>query len=143
MTKFLPFAYDQDGFYTNQKCFIITGESHLKYITGYFNSTISAKWIYENCPKLGSKTRELSKVFFENIPIPVPNKKEQRQIDSLVDEVLSNQKHLSQTKTRHDKILVKERIDKIDKIDKQINRIFYRLYGLTSEEISLVEKQSS
>ena len=38
MTQFLPFSYDEDGFYSNQKCFIITGKSHLKYITAYLNS---------------------------------------------------------------------------------------------------------
>ena len=36
MTKFLPFIYDPNGFYTNQKCFIITGGNSLKYLMGYF-----------------------------------------------------------------------------------------------------------
>ena len=47
MTKFLPFVYDSNGFYTNDKSFIITGENYLKYLTGYFNSRIAAKWIRE------------------------------------------------------------------------------------------------
>ena len=70
MTKFLPFVYDLDGFYTNQKIFIITGGNYLKYLTGYFNSKVAAKWIRENCPELQGGTRELSKIFFENIAIP-------------------------------------------------------------------------
>lgn len=138
MTKFLPFAYDRDGFYTNDKNFIITGKSHLKYLTGYFNSIVSAKWIYENCPKLGNNRRELRRVFFENIPIPVPSEEEETQIISLVNKMLSNQKHLRQAQTKRDTIQAKERIDRIGK---QINTIFYRLYNLIPEEISLVEKQ--
>ena len=49
MTKFLPFVYDRDGFFTNDKAFIITGGQHLKYLTGYFNSNVAAKWMRENC----------------------------------------------------------------------------------------------
>ena len=51
MTKFLPFVYDENKFYTNQKCFIITG-NNLKYLTGYFNSKYSSKWIKKNCPEI-------------------------------------------------------------------------------------------
>ena len=60
MTKFLPFVYDPHGFYTNPKCYIITGGDYLKYFTGYFNSRIAAKWIHENCPKLGADRKRAS-----------------------------------------------------------------------------------
>lgn len=71
MTKFLPFVYDGNGFYTNQKCFILISDSvPLKYLGGFLNSNISQKWIRDNCPELQGGTRELSYIFFQNIPLP-------------------------------------------------------------------------
>ncbi len=40
MTKYLPFVYDKGSFFTNEKCFIITGEI-LEYLTAFFNSRFS------------------------------------------------------------------------------------------------------
>ena len=39
MTKFMPFYYDEKEFFTNQKCFIVTGK-HLPYLTALFNSSL-------------------------------------------------------------------------------------------------------
>lgn len=71
MTKYLPFAYDETGYFTNQKCFIITGE-HLKYLSVVFNSKLFKFCFRQNFPELLGETFELSKVFFDQIPIKVP-----------------------------------------------------------------------
>lgn len=71
MTKYLPFAYDETGYFTNQKCFIITGE-HLKYLSVVFNSKLFKFCFRQNFPELLGETFELSKVFFDKIPIKVP-----------------------------------------------------------------------
>src|SRR5690606_31050041 len=34
MTKFLPFVYDDNGFLTNQKCFIVTGK-YVEFLTAF------------------------------------------------------------------------------------------------------------
>ena len=68
MTKFFPFVYDEESYYTNQKCFIITGED-LKYLTAIFNSKLFFFCFKDNFPELLGETRELSKVFFEKIPV--------------------------------------------------------------------------
>lgn len=68
MTKFLPFVYDDTGIYTNQKCFIITG-SKLKYLTCFFNSKLFKYCFSDNFPELQGGTKELSKVFFDKIPV--------------------------------------------------------------------------
>ncbi|MFD2143980.1 TaqI-like C-terminal specificity domain-containing protein [Mucilaginibacter antarcticus] len=39
MTKFLPFYYDEHGFFTNQKCFIISGKN-IGFLTAFLNSSI-------------------------------------------------------------------------------------------------------
>ena len=81
MTKYMPFAYDNQGYLTNQKCFIMTGV-HLPYLTAFLNSNIF-KICYRDCfPELQGGTRELSKIFFENIRIP--------QIDKLIEYDIEN-----------------------------------------------------
>ena len=128
MTKFLPFVYDSNGFYTNDKSFIITGENNLKYLTGYFNSRVAAKWIRENCPELQGGTRELRKVFFENILIPPITE--------------ANQHLVTQIETRVDQILAAKRTDPdadVCELENRIDQIVYLLYGLTCEEIAIVE----
>ncbi|MBV2223947.1 MAG: type II restriction endonuclease, partial [Cloacibacterium sp.] len=69
MTKFMPFVLDYEGHFTNQKCFIITGEK-LSFLTAFFNSKIFKICYRDNFPELQGGTRELSKVFFENVRIP-------------------------------------------------------------------------
>jgi len=130
MTKYLPFIYDVDGYYTNQKCFILTSKKYLKYLTGYFNSSISQRWIRSNCPELQGGTRELSKVFFANIPIsPItPNNKGiVGQIERIVEKILSAKKQNPKADTSQS--------------EREIDRLVYKLYELTEEEIAIVENK--
>ncbi len=127
MTKYLPFLFDSNNFYTNQKCFIVTGKC-LRYLTGYFNSRISYKWIKENCPELQGGTRELSKIFFEGIPIPPITPENQptvHQIERYVDQILSTKKADPKTDTSD--------------LEKLIDQLVYKLYDLTEEEIAIIE----
>ena len=131
MTKFLPFVYDQSGFYTNQKNFIIAGGNHLKYFTGYFNSKIAAKWICENCPELQGGTRELSKIFFENIPIPPVIETNQHLVEKIEERV---SKILAAKHTNPDADTTA--------LEKEIDQIVYSLYDLTENEIAIVEQNT-
>lgn len=69
MTKFLPFYLDNEGFMVNQKCFILTGEK-LIYLTSFLNSKVFKVCFKDYFPDLQGGTKELSKIFFERIPIP-------------------------------------------------------------------------
>jgi hypothetical protein len=69
MTKYMPFYLDNNGYFTNQKCFILTG-NNLAYLTAFFNSNVFKICYRDNFPELQGGTRELSKVFFEDIKIP-------------------------------------------------------------------------
>ena len=68
MTKFMPFYYDEEKFYTNQKCFIITGKN-IAYLTAVFNSSLFKYCFRDSFPELQGGTRELSKIFFEKVPV--------------------------------------------------------------------------
>jgi type I restriction-modification system DNA methylase subunit len=60
-------------------------------------------------------------------------------IVELVEQMLSLNKQLATAKTDHDKTLLQRQIDAIDM---QIDRLVYELYGLTEEEIKIVEQGS-
>lgn len=68
MTKYMPFVYDESRFLTNQKCFIITGGC-MAYLTAFFNFSIFKFCFRDSFPELQGGTRELSKIFFDKIPI--------------------------------------------------------------------------
>ena len=68
MTKFLPFYYDELGFYQNDKSFMITGEC-IAFLTAFFNSSLFKYCYIDNFPELQGGTRELRKIFFDKIPV--------------------------------------------------------------------------
>lgn len=73
MTKYLPFIYDETGYFGNDKTFIITSQDEsfsLKSLVAILNSKLAKLWIRRHCPELGEDRREIRKVYFENFPIP-------------------------------------------------------------------------
>jgi hypothetical protein len=68
MTKYLPFVYDKGSFFTNDKGFIMSG-NFMNYLTIFFNSKLFRFCFKDNFPELLGETRELRKVFFENINV--------------------------------------------------------------------------
>ena len=59
-------------------------------------------------------------------------------IVQLVEQMLALNKQLAAAKAPQTKTLLKRRIDATDR---QIDELVYRLYGLTAEEIDIVEKK--
>ena len=112
MTKFLPFVFDTSGLVTNQKCFIITGK-RLAFLTAFLNSSLFKFCFADKFPELQGKTRELSKIFMDEIPVMKVNDDEEARFLKIVE---ATQKNLS-----------KEKLLEID------NAIF-NLYQLTEEE---------
>ncbi len=112
MTKYMPFVYDNQKFITNQKCFIITGVS-IAYLTAFLNSSLFKFCFRDNFPELLGGTREMSKIFFDKIPILKVNEQMENEFQALVDDIQSD---YSEEKARF--------------IDDKI----FNLYGITEEE---------
>lgn len=87
MVKDISFSYDDKGYYTNQKCFIMTGEK-LKYILGVLNSKLFRYAFEENFPELQGNSREINKVVIEELPIKVPDAIEEKKISRVADYLL-------------------------------------------------------
>lgn len=116
MTKYMPFTYDEGAYLTNQKCFIITGEL-VAYLTAFLNSSLFKYCFRDSFPELQGGTRELSKIFFDKIPVlKVSSAIEQRFIEA-VDDI--QQSYTSQKA-------------------KAIDTMFFDLYNLTANECRII-----
>ena len=58
MTKFLPFYYDNRGFYQNDKSFMITG-SKIAFLTAFLNSSLFEFCFIDKFPELQGEIREI------------------------------------------------------------------------------------
>jgi type I restriction-modification system DNA methylase subunit len=115
----------------------------LKYILACINSRL-LDFFYETLnPEKGEALAEVKKENVEKLPIRTidfNNKKEKAmhyQIVSMVDMMLDLHEKLKKTKTPHDRELIERQIKATDS---QIDKLVYELYGLTEEEIRVVEE---
>lgn len=70
MNKQISFVYDEDGYYTNNKCFIITSdEIDLAFLNGLFLSDLFKFIFMASSSSLGSTTVELRKSYVKKVPI--------------------------------------------------------------------------
>ncbi|NMB55137.1 MAG: N-6 DNA methylase [Leptolinea sp.] len=138
------FTFDPDHFYANQKCFIITGTD--KYLLGLLNSRLSFFLFQMIFPKLRGDFFEPSYVFFKNFPIRRINASNPIEIEyynrmvTLVEHMLALHKQLHTAALPQEKALLQRQIDAADR---EIDNLVYELYGLTADEIKIVEGESS
>lgn len=123
MTKFLPFAYDEDeGYLCNDKAFIITGK-HLKYLIGALNSRLWKFAFKDRFPELLGETREVRKVFFEKVPVKKVTPLYEKAIESQVDKIIHRKR---------------ERIDSTNLLD-EVDILVYRMYELDYSEVRIID----
>ena len=116
MTKFMPFVLDSKSFITNQKCFIITGE-HLAYLTAFFNSSLFKFCFRDFFPELQGGTRELSKIFFDKIPVLKVSDDQNKVFQAAVEDI--QHEYTSQKAQR-------------------VESMLFDLYNLTPEEREII-----
>ena len=113
----------------------------LKYILGILNSKLM-DWYYGYIGKPKGMSREYFTTPLSKIPIykiDFLNKSNiinHKTMVELVSQILEVQKKYHNAKTENEKTIYKKQIDILDN---QINQLVYKLYGLTDEEIRIVE----
>ncbi len=112
MTKYMPFVFDDKSYVTNQKCFIITGK-YIAFLTAFFNSSLFKFCFRDSFPELQGGTRELSKIFFDKIPVCKVTDTQEKLFHEFIDDI--------QNKYTKDKAI-------------EIDTLIFDLYNLTSEE---------
>ena len=116
MTKYMPFVYDEANFLTNQKCFIITGQN-MAYLNAFLNSSLFKYCFRDSFPELQGGTRELSKIFFDKIPVKLVSLEQNEIFRKIVNSVQSDYT-IEQTK--------------------YIDTLLFDLYNLTTEERKVI-----
>ena len=116
MTKYMPFVYDEANFMTNQKCFIITGQN-MAYLNALLNSSLFKYCFRDSFPELQGGTRELSKIFFDKIPVKLVSLEQNEIFRKIVNSVQSDYT-IEQTK--------------------YIDTLLFDLYNLTTEERKVI-----
>jgi hypothetical protein len=153
LVDFLHAAYDREGsrFLDN----VDVGGVVLKptyngqgypFLLGILNSSL-LRWFFPfvSVPFRGGWL-SANRQFLSQLPIrtidfsdPTDKARHNRMI-GLVETMLKLHEQLAATNTSHEKSLIQRQIDATDK---QIDQLVYELYGLTEEEINMIEKGES
>lgn len=110
------------------------------YLLGIINSKLIS--FYHSNTSANAFKGAFPKVLLQDLrELPLPeissNKRQQHdQIVSLVTQILEAKKQLTAAKTESDKNFLQ---NKCNSLDRQIDKLVYELYGLTEEEINIVE----
>lgn len=135
------YTLDISGFYSNDKTSIIATDD--LYLLGILNSKVADFVMHSISSTKQGGYFEYKPMYFSQIPIRTidssnpSDKSYHDSIVALVNQMLELHKQLASAKTDHDKTVIQRQIDATDR---QIDQLVYELYGLTEEEIKIVEE---
>jgi len=133
-------ALDTVGFVTMQSvynlhisCPDLTHEALL----GLLNSRFVRCYIYKTFTAYKHLFPQLNQTTVQSIPVPVDMLQKQAPLVQLVRHMLSLHEKLAAANTTHDKIVLQRQIEVADR---QIDLLICGMYGLTSEEMKVLEQ---
>jgi len=115
----------------------------LRYVLGLLNSRLLS-WFYQKSinPEKGEALAQVKRGHIAQLPIHcvglsnIQDKARHDRMVEMVEQMLALNKQLAITNTIHEKTALQRQIDATDR---QIDQLVYELYGLTDEEIKIVE----
>ncbi len=134
------YAFDINKIYSNDKTSIIPTDD--LYLIGILNSKIADKVIHSISSTKQGGYYEYKPMYVQQIPIRTIDTSNPYDVAAhsrmvfLVDQMLSLNKRLQEARTPHEKTTLRRQIEDTDR---QIDALVYELYGLTEEEIRIVE----
>ena len=96
-----------------------------KFFIGYLNSQVCAWYAYNFIYGQAVRGMDLYDFYIKQIPVPMMTKAEQNNISKIVDRILAAKKKDPNADT--------------SSLESEIDQLVYKLYGLTDEEIAIVE----
>ena len=125
----LYFSYDDKGYFVLDSMFMINckNKNTIKYLIGILNSKLSRLYIKLTSATLGSGTYG-AKIYIEKIPIPKIDNTNKK----LVDKIINNVNEILNIKNKNSNADISE-------IEGEIDKIVYWLYGLSEEEVWIIE----
>jgi len=130
MTKILECYYDHGEYLAGKSTTIVYGNAHLRYLTAVLNSRLMTFYyqVFFNSMSLAGGFYRIGAPQIKTLPIAMPE-------DSSIIEKIENMVEKVQ------EILVDNNSDspQVQDMLKEIDSVIYSIYGLTSQEISIVE----
>jgi type II restriction/modification system DNA methylase subunit YeeA len=134
VTKQFSFCLVPAGLYILDSMAFLVGEN-LKYILGILNSKLIDFYVKTYVHLYGDTGFLLSNQYVERIPIPPLTPQTQPLADQIVQKV---QEILTLTQSP-DFETSQEKQQKVKELEREIDQLVYKLYGLTEEEIKIIE----
>ncbi|HOI19268.1 MAG TPA: Eco57I restriction-modification methylase domain-containing protein [Candidatus Woesearchaeota archaeon] len=125
------FTYDENKHFLLNTAFMIIG-NRLKTTLAILNSNVSKYWFLNTSSQLGESGLRFIPEFVERFPLSSKTIFD-NQIIQLVDQILSITKD-------EDYLKNPDKQAKVKKLEKEIDKLVYQLYELTSDEIKIVEE---
>lgn len=138
------FAYDTLNLYANNKTYLITKPD--LYLLGLLNSSLIRFFIHSVCTDLQGSSFNFSAIFVARSPIriidfySIEDKKSHDYMIELVEPMLDLQTKYHNSRLESEKNIFKKQIDILDQ---KIDCLVYELYGLTEDEIEIVEQMDA
>ena len=126
LSKVAKFSYAHDDMFVIAPCTILTPYSD--YLLAALNSKLLDWYFRLIGVERDGGYFEYKPMFIERLPVPQLPVAEQRPFDRLVERILSTKEVDPSTDTRE--------------LEREIDQLVYNLYGLTENEIAVVEEQS-
>lgn len=127
---------DMQGFFTNQKCFILSDnikdKNRLLYLTAILNSKTNFWYFKQIGATLGASGYEMSKIFVEKLPVVETHKIDStllKEIENLASEILESKEADSNSS--------------VADLESRLDSLVYKAYGLNENEINLIESELS
>jgi methylase of polypeptide subunit release factors len=134
------FTFDDEKYYAGMSFSLIIqkdADYSLKYLLGLLNSSLGAYWFNKHGKRRGIGV-DIGVKVFRKFPVFCASHEQQGKIKALVNETINIKKKMTKDLNYMDKGALK--IDFSAK-EMAINEAIYEIYGLTKEEIEIVEKE--
>jgi hypothetical protein len=128
------FAWDVENYYLNKTCFFFS--TNEKVLLSILNSKLMFFILEKICGKIRGGYFMMAKQYIETLPINLGDDETTTKLKGLADEMLSLHKEKQRT-TLPEKL--EQLQHRIDYTDDRINKLVYQLYGLSEEEIKIIE----
>ncbi|MBN1311954.1 MAG: Eco57I restriction-modification methylase domain-containing protein, partial [Anaerolineae bacterium] len=115
------FAYDDTGAFSNDKTYFIPEAS--AFVLGVLNSRVTSFFLRQITPSVQQGYMELRVIYVSQIPIPNPASVHHEAIEAIVRRLLD----------------LRGQGPEVVGLEAELNALVYQVYGLTDEEIALIE----
>ena len=123
IATFQSFAWDDRGSYSNNKTFLVPGGS--LYLLALLNSSVTWFFLGQIVSKLQGGAYAMQTPYISQVPIPAIV--DRTHIETLVERILT----LKRNDPHAD----------VSALEAEIDRLVYKLYELTEEEIAIIESK--